>query len=496
MKEEVIIIGGGLGGLTTGALLAKEGHRVTVLEKNETIGGGLQTFKRNGIEFETGMHILGGFRPGGSLYRICSYLGILHRLRLRSVDNDCMDSITYASDGVTYRIAAGREGFVESLAAYFPKEKEHLKRYVDTLYALTEELDVFYLRPTNDDIFQHSEQFLWAADRLIAHYINDLKLRDVLAYMNPMYGGIAGHTPAYIHALINVLYINGPDRFEGGSLQLAEALKEVIEQGGGHVLNKAEAARIEVVDKQVKRVVTTDGRSFSAPYYISATHVGEMLRIADDSAFPKSYVNRLRSIPGSYSIFSLFIELKEGVFPYINHTCYYQTDYEHVWHLGEYDAHQWPYGFMYMTPPDINQGATATHLIVNCIMPFDVVRRWEDTKTGKRGAEYKTWKLQHQNRVIAGMEKIYPEFRQMIKHVHAASPLTVRDYYHSTEGSIYGFAKDCENFLLSQVPIFTKVRNLFLTGQCVSLHGICGVPLSAINTAEAIVGRNKIIEKL
>ena len=221
-----------------------------------------------------------------------------------------------------------------------------------------------------------------------------------------------------------------------------------------------------------------------------------MLRIADDSAFPKSYVNRLRSIPGSYSIFSLFIELKEGVFPYINHTCYYQTDYEHVWHLGEYDAHQWPYGFMYMTPPDVNQGATATHLIVNCIMPFDVVRRWEDTKTGRRGAEYKAWKLQHQNRVIAGMEKIYPEFRQMIKHVHAASPLTVRDYYHSSEGSIYGFAKDCENFLLSQVPIFTKVRNLFLTGQCVSLHGICGVPLSAINTAEAIVGRNKIIEKL
>jgi len=279
-------------------------------------------------------------------------------------------------------------------------------------------------------------------------------------------------------------------------IMVAEALKEVIEQGGGRVLNKAEAARIEVVDKQVKRVVTTDGRSFSAPYYISATHVGEMLRIADDSAFPKSYVNRLRSIPGSYSIFSLFIELKEGVFPYINHTCYYQTDYEHVWHLGEYDAHQWPYGFMYMTPPDVNQGATATHLIVNCIMPFDVVRRWEDTKTGKRGAEYKAWKLQHQNRVIAGMEKIYPEFRQMIKHVHAASPLTVRDYYHSTEGSIYGFAKDCENFLLSQVPIFTKVRNLFLTGQCVSLHGICGVPLSAINTAEAIVGRNKIIEKL
>ena len=46
MEKSVIIIGGGLGGLFCGAFLAKEGLRVTVLEKNATIGGGLQTFAR------------------------------------------------------------------------------------------------------------------------------------------------------------------------------------------------------------------------------------------------------------------------------------------------------------------------------------------------------------------------------------------------------------------------------------------------------------------
>ena len=56
MNADIIIIGGGLGGLTTGALLAKEGLRVIVLEKNAVIGGGLQTFRRGNIEFETGMH--------------------------------------------------------------------------------------------------------------------------------------------------------------------------------------------------------------------------------------------------------------------------------------------------------------------------------------------------------------------------------------------------------------------------------------------------------
>ena len=46
MQNDVIIIGGGLGGLFTGALLAREGLSVTIVEKNAAIGGGLQTFHR------------------------------------------------------------------------------------------------------------------------------------------------------------------------------------------------------------------------------------------------------------------------------------------------------------------------------------------------------------------------------------------------------------------------------------------------------------------
>lgn len=88
MRNSAIIIGGGIGGLFTGAFLAKNGLEVTVLEKNSIIGGGLQCFKRKGKIFETGMHVMGGFEPGGSLHKICNYLGILdakyssHRQRL------------------------------------------------------------------------------------------------------------------------------------------------------------------------------------------------------------------------------------------------------------------------------------------------------------------------------------------------------------------------------------------------------------------------------
>ena len=64
------------------------------------------------------------------------------------------------------------------------------------------------------------------------------------------------------------------------------------------------------------------------------------------------------------------------------------------------------------------------------------------------------------------------------------------------DGSICGFAKNCQNIVLSQVPVVTKVRNLLLTGQNVNLHGFCGVPLTAITTCEAILGRNYIVNKI
>ena len=63
MKQKVVIIGAGLGGLFAGASLSKEGFVVTLVEKNAVIGGGLQSFQRFGEHFDTGMHVIGGLQP-------------------------------------------------------------------------------------------------------------------------------------------------------------------------------------------------------------------------------------------------------------------------------------------------------------------------------------------------------------------------------------------------------------------------------------------------
>lgn len=496
MNTSAIIIGGGIGGLFTGAFLAKNGIKVTVLEKNNIIGGGLQCFRRKNKIYETGMHVMGGFEEGGSLSKICKYLGILDTLKIHHIDHNCMDEIRYEKTKEVFKIPSGKEAFIAKMSEYFPHEAVGIKDYVDEIYRLTEEVPLFYLREEPQGIVIHSDKFIWPADKLISHYVSDKKLQEILAYLNPLYGGVEGHTPAYIHALINVLYINGASRFIDGSQQLADALKCVICAHGGDVLSNNEVTKIEVEDKNVVFVETQNGNRFSGDWYISSIHPTEMLRLVPKGTFLKGFTNRLNEIPISYSAFSLFIDLKPQTLPYIDHTCYYMEDYGAMWTQDQFDAKNWPKGFMYMTPPDSNQGEYASRLLVHCIMSYDQVRKWENTTVGHRGKAYNTWKQECTDKILSKLETIFSGFSKMISNVYSASPLTIRDYYHTKEGAIFGYRKDCENLIFSQLPVYTKVKNLLLTGQNINLHGICGVPLTAINTSEAILGTNTIVNKI
>ncbi len=496
MKPTVVIIGGGLGGLFTGAILAKEGFQVTVLEKNANIGGGLQSFTRFGETFDTGMHVVGGMQPGGNIRRICNYLGVLDKMMLCDVDDDCSDLLYFAEDKKHYAIAKGRQGFVDSLAQHFPHERENLQRYVDAIFSLTEKVDAFNLRPESViSIMPDVPNFLMAANDYIATFIGDPKLRSIIAYMNPLYGGRENCTPAYIHAIISVLYICGTSRFVDGTGRFALTLADVIRDNGGQVIAGDAATWVEVNDRMIDHVDTASGARYTAQHYISAIHPCALMRIMDEKALPKAYRSRLDSIPNAYSAFSLYIKLKPGTFPYINRSEYYMGRYDDIWQFERADK-PWPLGFLFMTPPDVRQGQYASKVLLTAPMPFDMVRRWENTTTGRRGDDYLAWKREMAQRLLARIDEMHPGFERCIDKMITASPLTIRDFYGVKEGSISGFSKDCRNMALSQVPIVTKIKNLLLTGQNNNLHGFCGVPLTAIKTAEALLGRNFVINKI
>lgn len=496
MKSTAVIIGGGLGGLFTGAILSKEGVHVTVIEKNATPGGGLQSFVRHGETYDTGMHVIAGMHEGGNIRRICDYLGITDKIHIKDVDSDLIDSLYFAQDKKTYRIASGKENFINSLAEEFPHQRKNLEKYVKALYDIVSEIDLFNLRSSDTFMPIHGEDFMLSVQDFIAKYISDEKLRSVLAYMNPLYGGRDNMTPAYLHSLIAVLYINGPSRFAGGSVLFANTLVELIRENGGEVILADGVSKVFSREKRITGVLTRKGRRFEADWYICAIHPCSFFQLLDDpSVLPKAYRTRLDNLNNAYSAFTLNIKLKPGTVRYVNHSMYYMSRYDRVWDFDRADV-KWPLGFLCMTPPEIEQGEFSTKMIITAPMVWEHVKKWENTTVGHRGEEYEKWKQECAETLLDMIEELYPDIRDCILEINTASPLTIRDYYGVKEGSMCGFSKDWKNITASQVPVVTKAKNLLMTGQNCNGHGFCGVPLTAINTCEVILGRNYVLDKI
>ena len=96
--------------------------------------------------------------------------------------------------------------------------------------------------------------------------------------------------------------------------------------------------------------------------------------------------------------------------------------------------------------------------------------------------------------MIERLSKIYPDLKNNTQSIEAATPLTIRDYLGNRHGSLYGIARDSNNLMQSQFTIRTRLSNLYLTGQDINIHGLVGVSLTAIATAETILGQTIRIE--
>jgi len=80
MKYDVIIIGAGLGGLTAGAKLAKEGKKVLLIEQHFKPGGCATTFRRGDFTFEVGLHEMDGISPGDVKTKIFNDLDVFRHI--------------------------------------------------------------------------------------------------------------------------------------------------------------------------------------------------------------------------------------------------------------------------------------------------------------------------------------------------------------------------------------------------------------------------------
>lgn len=492
MCKRVVIIGSGLGGLSCGVVLAKNGYEVTVLEKGAQIGGCLQCFTRHGAKFETGMHFIGSAAKGQTLSRLMDYLEISKDVELSQLDTTGYDVVSLG--GSQYRFANGREGFIRQMTEYFPHQRKNLEVYYDLVEQVANASSLHSLKYAESDTVVNTKYQMLSINDVIDEIITDPLLAKVLVGNLPLYAAELDKTPFSTHAFIVDFYNQSAYRIKGGSDAIAVSMARTIQKYGGKVLTRKGVNRILCNDTHAIGVEVGLAEFYPADYIISDTHPIRTLEMIDSKLIRPAFRNRIQSIPQTVGGFSVYLEFKEETLPYMNYNFYgYNSD--SPWGCEQYDDESWPKGYLYMHFCHDDSKFAKTGVILS-YMQMKEVEQWEGTTVGNRGETYEQFKTAKAEQLLSSLELQFPNIRSCIKRYYTSTPLTYRDYTGTEGGSMYGVAKDVNMGVACRVPHKLRIPNVFQTGQNINSHGMLGVLVGAIVTCSEFLKAQTIFQQI
>jgi len=496
---DIVIIGSGMGGLICADILGREGYKVCVLEKNKQIGGCLQTYVRDKVIFDSGVHYLGGLGKGQNLYQVFKYLGIMDKLKLQKMDEDVFDKIIIEHDDKEYALAQGYENFIQHLLKDFPAEEKGLRMYCDKIKEVCSKFPLYNLR-SGGDINEKTTVLEIDTRAFIESVTTDKKLQAVLAGNNMLYVLQSDKTPFYVHAMILNSYIESSWKCIDGGSVIGKYMVQNIRQHGGIIHRNAEVKKIIVEDGRVSSVQLADGSYVYGKNFISNMHPVRTLEMMETDLIKHAYKNRVKNLENSIGGFVINIVFKKDSFRYLKHNYYYHKD-GRIWDMTDHTEETWPLCYAVFFSASSRSDEYAESMTILAYMRYDEVKQWEKTfntvsAEDDRGADYEAFKERKAEILLDCVEEKFPGLRKSIKKYYTATPLSYRDYIGNDDGSMYGIVKDYRNPLKTFISPRTKIPNLYLTGQNLNLHGILGATMSGLVTCTAFMGNESIIEKI
>ncbi|MDR1170739.1 MAG: NAD(P)-binding protein, partial [Prevotellaceae bacterium] len=385
MKYDVIIIGSGLGGLECGYILSKKGYKVCILEQNAQIGGCLQTFRRGKSVFDTGFHYVGGLDEGQSLHKLFGYFDLLD-LPWHKLDRDAFAEVIIA--GNPFFLASGHKRFADTLAVDFPHQRRQLEAYTDFLKQIGDNIfDSF----TGD--FGNSTLFESSAYMFLQQTIDDPLLRNILSGGSQTMELCSNKLPLYVFAQINNSFIQSTWKLKGNGSMIANKLADFIRANDGNIITKAKVSQLIETDGRISAVNYNEEEQISGTYVISNIHPAQTLALIPESRhIRRMYRNRISSIPNTFGIFTVHLQLKESVLPYLNRNIFVYKN-NSIWDCEISGKPEETASLLinYKVP---YKGAYTDNIDILTPMYWDEVARWSDTAAGKRGDDYEVFKRQ------------------------------------------------------------------------------------------------------
>jgi len=492
-KFDYLIIGAGMGGLSTGNFLAKYNKKVLILEKNNIPGGLVISFKRQGVQFDLGIEGLNELKEGETIPQFLKFWGTSVKAKKNAGDICCF------IDGK--RFDFHNERLREDFINAFPDNEDDVNRIFDInekifseMYSGTEAPKPPYEMTLLDMI-----KFIVNNFRKKPTFMKyGLKNADIVLEnltLNPLLRSAVfskGITPMVYMAYAYRWSIIGKDYYPIDGLQAISnaAAKSFVHNGGIIKLNK-EVTEILIENGQAIGVKTEDGSCFYADNIISNASPHFTYDLLPDSLTLKNKMKRKIEEKEIFpSVCALFLSVKH-TYDFGNTSCFsflsstnYKDDYQ------TYTPENCPIE-MIVYPQKANDKNRAVVALLP--IPYQYHNNWETGPKRERGEAYYKLKNQVTDTILTRIDSMLGNgFKDSLALADLSTPITFERYTHSKNGSFMGWAIDAKNYgkFMKQK---TDIPNLHLVGQWVFPgFGVAGVMASGYYLAKDLLKQDGI----
>lgn len=506
-ERSMVIIGGGLSGLSTGCYARMNGYRTRVLEMHEISGGCCTGWERGEFTFDPTVSWLLGSGPGNEMHQIWLELGALQGKQMRNFD---AFNVVRGRDGRPVYFYSDPDRLEAHLLGLSPADARPIRQFCGDLRKFRRCLTLYpFLSPVG-------LMSRWARWRMLASFVPYFNLiRRSLGILMTDYSS-RFQDPLLREAFNFILYEKHPNfpvlpfYFqlaahdglsagvpEGGSLGLARSVEECYKRLGGELTCNAKVVEILVEDDRAVGVRLSDGTEIPADVVVSACDgratVMDLLkgRYLNDT-YRRLYTHcidqRDQVFPGYVAV---FLGLREP-FPVGDPCTTYLLDEDLAARLTGIRHPSINIQFRSRHYPELSPKGTG----VVFASYFSDIDPWRALSTGPeraarirrgeelhtlpvgRGREYQREKRRVRDAVVELLERHHPGIRDAITVKDVSTPLTQLRYTGNYDGSVLGWqpfvesGEAMEEEIKRNGPVLPGLRNFYLSGVWATTGGL------------------------
>ena len=506
---DAVVIGSGMGGLSTAAMLSDLGWKVCVLEQHYTAGGYTHSYERNGYEWDVGVHYIGDVGAQTRTRKMFDYLSD-GKLEWAPMDEE-YDRF-YIGESV-FCAKAGKQQFRDNLVQQFPDEAKAIDAYMELLdnagNAMSSVGMARIMEPWQQTLMTpylkwKTPDFLY---RNTYDVLSDLTNDDDLIAVICGQWGDMGLPPKQstfmVHAMIARHYLYGGFYPVGGSWRIADSIIPKIQASGGEVFTYARVKQVIIEDSKVTGVEMSDGHRIECGCVISSAGVGNTFNelLPADIAETSGYKQKLETVEPSFAHLGVYIGLKgtaeELGLPKTNFWIYPGSDYDAAVERFMSDKNE-SFPVVYISFPSakdpdyLNRHPGTATIEIVAPAPYEWFEKWRDETWGKRGEDYDSFKEKLGDRLMDYLYERLPDLRGKVDYFEVSTPLSTNWFGGYQKGELYGLAHTPERMQQKWLRPKTSIPGLWLTGQDILTCGVTGAMMAGMLTTASIVGMRKM----